>query len=221
MSQTWDFRIQCLHYKPVSCHFCSEEGGGKSVSRGDHRVNVSTRDETGLVYLPTQLEYIATLLAMVNFTLMMECTPESSRCYSVYSVEVTVNNKEEALKTFVPIASKNSASAWRRGAGQHVLYCDVWWKHKMAHSFSRDAQLQTILSTVAAGITNLVFTRCDGNHLWRTISEAKFLDEIQTNSLKSFPPCYSKSPLCLEIFISSNSRNLLQFLQCVTVHCKG
>jgi hypothetical protein len=29
-------------------------------------------------------------------------------------------------------------------------------------------------------------------------------------SLKSFPPCYSQSPLqlCLEIFISSNSRNL-------------
>jgi hypothetical protein len=34
-------------------------------------------------------------------------------------------------------------------------------------------------------------------------------------SLKSFPPCYSQSPLqhCLEIYISSNSRNLLQFLQ--------
>ncbi len=31
----------------------------------------------------------------------------------------------------------------------------------------------------------------------------------------SFPPCYSQSPLhlCLEISISSNSRNLLQFLQ--------
>ncbi len=42
-------------------------------------------------------------------------------------------------------------------------------------------------------------------------------------SLKSFPPYYSKSPLqlCLEISISSNSRNLLQFLQCVTVHCEG
>ncbi len=30
-SQTWGFRIQCLHYKPVSIHFCSS----KSVSRGD------------------------------------------------------------------------------------------------------------------------------------------------------------------------------------------
>jgi hypothetical protein len=34
-------------------------------------------------------------------------------------------------------------------------------------------------------------------------------------SLKSFPPCYPQSPqhLCVEISISSNSRNLLQFLQ--------
>ncbi len=33
-------------------------------------------------------------------------------------------------------------------------------------------------------------------------------------SAKSFPPCYSQSPLqlCLENSISSNSRNLLQFL---------
>jgi hypothetical protein len=35
------------------------------------------------------------------------------------------------------------------------------------------------------------------------------------NSLKSFAPCYSQSPilLCLEISFSLNSRNLLQFLQ--------
>ncbi len=33
-------------------------------------------------------------------------------------------------------------------------------------------------------------------------------------NLKSFPSCYSKSSLqlCLESYISSNSRNLLQFL---------
>jgi hypothetical protein len=37
-------------------------------------------------------------------------------------------------------------------------------------------------------------------------------------SLKSFPPCYSQSQLCLEI---SLSRNLLQFQQFVAVHCKG
>ncbi len=50
----------------------------------------------------------------------------------------------------------------------------------------------------------------------------EFLDKIQKKNLKSFSLCYSKSPvqLCHEIFISSNSRNLLQFLQCVTVHCK-
>jgi hypothetical protein len=45
--------------------------------------------------------------------------------------------------------------------------------------------------------------------------EAKFLYEIQTKSLRRFPPFYSQSPLqlCLEIYISSNSRNLLQFLE--------
>ncbi len=31
--QTWGFRFQCLHYKPVSNHFCSR-GGVISVSRG-------------------------------------------------------------------------------------------------------------------------------------------------------------------------------------------
>ncbi len=37
-SQTWSYRIQCLHYQPVSNHFCSRDGGGggvKSVGRGD------------------------------------------------------------------------------------------------------------------------------------------------------------------------------------------
>jgi hypothetical protein len=43
---------------------------------------------------------------------------------------------------------------------------------------------------------------------------------------RRLPPCYSQSPLqlCLEIYISSNPRNLLRFLQfmsSVTVHCKG
>ncbi len=41
-------------------------------------------------------------------------------------------------------------------------------------------------------------------------TEAEFWDEM----MKRFPPCYSESPihLCLEISISSNSRNPLQFL---------
>jgi hypothetical protein len=42
--------------------------------------------------------------------------------------------------------------------------------------------------------------------------EDEFLPD---KSLKSFSPCYSQSPLqlCLAIPISSNSRNLLKFLQ--------
>ncbi len=30
-SQTWGFRIQCLHYKPVSNHFCSRGKGGNKI----------------------------------------------------------------------------------------------------------------------------------------------------------------------------------------------
>jgi hypothetical protein len=60
--------------------------------------------------------------------------------------------------------------------------------------------------------------------------EAEFLDEIQTKVLR-VPPCFSQSSLqlCLEIYISSNSRNLLcissthttYFYSSVIVHCKG
>jgi hypothetical protein len=44
-------------------------------------------------------------------------------------------------------------------------------------------------------------------------AEAAFLERNPDKSLKIFPLCYSLSPLqlCLEISVSSNSRNLLQF----------
>jgi hypothetical protein len=76
----------------------------ENISRGPtQRVHISTRDETGLVCLPWSAlsagAYTATLQTMkgggrapppspawANFTLMMEFTPESSRCHSVYSV---------------------------------------------------------------------------------------------------------------------------------------
>jgi hypothetical protein len=49
---------------------------------------------------------------------------------------------------------------------------------------------------------------------------AEFLDEIQTEVSKRFPPCYSQPPLqlCLEISVSSNSRNLLLSTVLVTVY---
>jgi hypothetical protein len=45
--------------------------------------------------------------------------------------------------------------------------------------------------------------------------EAEFLDEIQTKVLKVFSLLFTDPnlQLCLETYISSNSRNLLQFLQ--------
>ncbi len=54
-------------------------------------------------------------------------------------------------------------------------------------------------------------------------SRDRVLGRNPDKSVKSSPPCYTHSPLqlCLEIFISSNSHYLLQFLQCVSVHPKG
>ncbi len=59
--------------------------------------------------------------------------------------------------------------------------------------------------------------------LARQTPRGQILGRKHDKSPKSFPPCYSKSPLqlCLGIYISANSRNLLQFLQCVSVKEKG
>jgi hypothetical protein len=51
--------------------------------------------------------------------------------------------------------------------------------------------------------------------------EAEFLDEIQTKSLQSFPPCYSQSPLQLAlrfIFLQTHATSY-SFHSPVTVHC--
>ncbi len=55
------------------------------------------------------------------------------------------------------------------------------------------------------------------------LSWGRILGRNPEKSLTIFPPWYSESPLQLYIVISisSNSRNLFQFLSCVTVHCKG
>jgi hypothetical protein len=53
-----------------------------------------------------------------------------------------------------------------------------------------------------------------GGQRFNHLNEGGILGRNLGKSLESFPPCYSQSPLqrCLEIFISLNSRNLLQFL---------
>ncbi len=50
----------------------------------------------------------------------------------------------------------------------------------------------------------------NNRHYW-----GRILGRNPDKSIKSFPPCYSLSPLqlCPEISVSLNSRNLLQFLQ--------
>ena len=57
------------------------ERGRQSVTWGSHRVHIFTRDETGSVYLPTQL------------ALMNEYAPES-RYYSVNSVSVEEGSQQ-------------------------------------------------------------------------------------------------------------------------------
>ncbi len=42
-SQTWGFRIQCLHYKPVSNHCCP--GGGGGVKSESVEVTVNNKEE--------------------------------------------------------------------------------------------------------------------------------------------------------------------------------
>jgi hypothetical protein len=71
---------------------------------------------------------------------------------------------------------------------------------------------------------NMPWVRAVGGHSAALIyTRGRILGINPAKSPKSFPPCYSKSPLqlCLEISISSKSRNLFQFVQCITVHCKG
>jgi hypothetical protein len=55
--------------------------------------------------------------------------------------------------------------------------------------------------------------------------KGRILGQNPDKSLKSFPPCYSQSPLqlCLEISISSNKlmQPLKYFYSSVSVHCKG
>jgi hypothetical protein len=77
---------------------------------------IFTRDETGSVCLPPQLERNCNFTgdgkcnergwactpphspAWANFTLMMECTPESSRFFSVYSVVGQTKNSRLSLR---------------------------------------------------------------------------------------------------------------------------
>jgi hypothetical protein len=71
--------------------------------------------------------------------------------------------------------------------------------------------------------TSIVYTYQSLVPCYNFSNRGQILRRNPDKSLKRFLPCYSQSPLqlCLEISSSSNSRNLLQFLQCVTVNFKG
>jgi hypothetical protein len=56
--------------------------------------------------------------AWANFTLMMECTPESSRCYSVYSVAIPLaypSRKEGGLSLVQMISTCLRGAKRKRG----------------------------------------------------------------------------------------------------------
>ncbi len=123
------------------------------------------RDETGLVCLPTQLERTATLLVMVNvmrgggrapptltsqgnFTLMTECTPESSGCYSVYSVDIPLPNEAGRVDGW-PNTSAHLAS-WRRVTQR--VWCCTWWTGRTTCLFR----------TVTVALTGAAQLRADG-----------------------------------------------------------
>ncbi len=84
-----------------------------------------------------------------------------------------------------------------------------------------------VLNVQGIYYTRRMFSDRTNLYLHRSVPVLLFL--LRPNSwtkssqkLQSFPSCFSKSPLqlCLEISISSNSRNLLQFLQFVTYTVK-
>ena len=52
-SQTWGFRIQCLHYKPVSNHFCSK--GGRELNTFVD-VTVNSKEENPEDFCPNYVQ---------------------------------------------------------------------------------------------------------------------------------------------------------------------
>ena len=89
--------------------------------------------------------YTATLLEMVNvmkeggrapppslawanfFTLMMKCTPESSVCYSVYSVGISmVNTRERPETRGRALTGILSGLSVREEKGAGDMICTVW-----------------------------------------------------------------------------------------------
>ncbi len=66
--------------------------------------------------------------------------------------------------------------------------------------------------------------RCTPSPTVLTFSRGRILRQNPDKSLKSFPPCYTQTPikLCLEVTTYSNSLNLFMFLNFsyCNVHCK-
>jgi hypothetical protein len=129
--------------------------------------------------------------------------------YRIYEEEI---NRLAGLHFFIFCTTGGSNKIKpRRCRTFFVTQKRISTEHTFFQSTSLDTQRNGILCLVS-------WTRQSS-----TNPGAEFMDKIQTKVLKSFPPCYSQLPLhCLEISISSNSRNLLQLLKfSYCVRCKG
>ncbi len=112
-----------------------------------------------------------------------------------------------------------------------MLYTLIWFGY-IARLFqwggggyftrSNNVYLPSLGLDEGGGGVRSVSTLCDSLIRYRQLlctytynTRGRILGQNPDKSLESFPPCYSQLPLlqlCLEISISLNSRNLLQFL---------
>ncbi len=83
---------------------------------------------------------------------------------------------------------------------------------KMDYNISIQSAGTLGTSSAELSFTYVQYCRCS----WITLPEAEFLDEIKTKVIRVYLQAIHSHlylQLCLEISISSNSRNLLQFLE--------
>jgi hypothetical protein len=93
--------------------------------------------------------------------------------YYRYSIRLRCDNTEHRVKGWSnePCLAYfqlilNIKPRWRKGAGIHVLYSDRSLKWLAICMVSAEMIKCKLLSAQSAGIKDLYFTWCDGNHQW-------------------------------------------------------
>jgi hypothetical protein len=115
---------------------------------------------------------------------------------STFCTQCTVQYRKTTIAVVrVGWVGGKSPAPGQHQAGRLTTFCTQWTVQYRKHPF---------IAVVSVGWV--------GGKLHAVLTE---LGRNPDKSLMSWPRCYSQSPLqlCLEISISSDSRNLLQFLQ--------